>query len=105
MNLQNIPSKNHDIRKMFKATDGYVVVSSITYDEEYFTVDRWCEVETPSGFVCANNLKVNDVLKVQDDDVYQEIIIKKIETLINSNQIILWYREDGDKYEEVANEK
>lgn len=27
-NLQNIPSRNHDIRKMFKASDGYVLMSS-----------------------------------------------------------------------------
>lgn len=93
-NLQNIPSHNKDIRKMFKATDGYVMMSSDFSQQEqleYFIVDRWCEVETPSGFVYASQIKPNSVLKVQEDNVYLEIIVKKIETLVDKSQIIFYY--------------
>lgn len=92
-NLQNIPSKNHDIRKMFKATDGYVLMSSDFSQQEqldYFKVSRWSDVETPTGFICANNLKVNDVLKVCENDVYSEIIVRKIEILVDSSQVLIY---------------
>ena len=44
-NLQNIPSRNHDIRKMFKATDGYVLMSSDYSQQEPRTMAQLCEDE------------------------------------------------------------
>ena len=42
-NLQNIPSKNHDIRKMFKATDGYVLMSSDYSQQEPKVMTQMCQ--------------------------------------------------------------
>ena len=41
-NLQNIPSNNHDIRKMFKATDGYVFVGGDLSAQEVRMVANLC---------------------------------------------------------------
>ena len=41
-NLQNIPSNNHDIRKMFKATDGYVLVGGDLSAQEVRMVANLC---------------------------------------------------------------
>ena len=41
-NLQNIPSHNKDIRKMFKATDGYVLMSSDYSQQEPKVMAQMC---------------------------------------------------------------
>lgn len=41
-NLQNIPSKNHDIRKMFVATDGYVMMSADFSQQEVKGMAQMC---------------------------------------------------------------
>ena len=41
-NLQNIPSRNHDIRKMFVASDGYVLMSSDYSQQEPRTMTQMC---------------------------------------------------------------
>ncbi len=42
-NLQNIPSKNHDIRKVFKATDGYVMMSADYSQQEPKVMTQMCQ--------------------------------------------------------------
>lgn len=42
-NLQNIPSKNKDIRKMFKATEGYVMMSSDFSQQEIKVMAQMCQ--------------------------------------------------------------
>ena len=42
-NLQNIPSHNKDIRKMFKATDGYVMMSSDYSQQEPKVMTQMCQ--------------------------------------------------------------
>lgn len=63
-NLQNIPSHNKDIRKMFKATDDEFVVNMM---DNKICVDRWDEIVTESGWVCANNIKVGDMIETDCD--------------------------------------
>ena len=41
-NMQNIPSHNHDIRQMFKATDGYVMMSSDYSQQEPRAMAAMC---------------------------------------------------------------
>lgn len=41
-NMQNIPSHNHDIRQMFKATDGYVMMSSDYSQQEPKVMTAMC---------------------------------------------------------------
>ena len=87
-NLQNIPSHNKDIRPMFVATDEEKYVDEI---DNSFTVDRWSEVNTSSGWVCADSIVVGDILLVEDSGKTEEVIISKIETLIDKNQIVYYY--------------
>ena len=58
-NLQNIPSHNKEIRKMFKATNDEEV---LTTEDDTFTVYRWDEVCTKNGWVSCSKLKVGDDL-------------------------------------------
>lgn len=57
--MQNIPSRNHDIRKMFIATNEEKLVST---DTQQFVVDRWCEVECADGWKYADTIILGDVL-------------------------------------------
>lgn len=62
-NLQNIPSHNKDIRKMFIASNNEYLVTS---DTDIFTISKWCEVKTVEGWKYAGNLKVNDSILFED---------------------------------------
>ena len=62
-NLQNIPSHNKDIRKMFKATNEEKLVST---DTQQFVVDRWCEVECADEWKYADKIVVGDELVLDD---------------------------------------
>jgi len=59
-NLQNIPSHNKDIRKMFVASHSEDIVTTETFQ---FEVDRWCEVECASGWKLADRLVAGDSIK------------------------------------------
>lgn len=62
-NLQNIPSHNKDIRKMFVATNETKLV---TTDTHQFEVDRWCEVECVDKWKYADKIVVGDILLLDD---------------------------------------
>lgn len=62
-NLQNIPSRNHDIRKMFIATQEENLVST---DTQQFVVDRWCEIECADEWKYADKIVADDVLLFDD---------------------------------------
>ena len=83
-NLQNIPSHNKDIRPMFTATNRVYDVSDV---DSSFIVPKWCEVETPNGFVRVNEIHVGDYLLCEG----QEILVNKVETLIDSDTVRLYY--------------
>ena len=62
-NLQNIPSHNKDIRKMFIPS---YKEYSVTFDSDNnLEVKSWAEVMTDRGWKCANRLKIDD--KIQDE--------------------------------------
>jgi len=87
-NMQNIPSEVKDIRQMFVASNGYLEVPE---QNNSFTVDRWTEIKTNNGWVYASSVKVGDKLIVDDDGDEAEIIVNRIETLVDKNQIIYYY--------------
>ena len=87
-NLQNIPSHNKDIRKMFVATNKTI---EVTESNNSFIVDKWSEVNTVDGWKCADAIVVGDKLSVIDNDTTIEIIVKRIETLVDKNQIVYYY--------------
>ena len=88
-NLQNLPSKNHDIRKSFIADKSEQVVRD---DNNKFVVNKWCEVSTSDGWKFADSVQVGDILLVEDDNNKEvNIIVKKIENLVDKNQIVYYY--------------
>ena len=66
-NLQNIPSHNKDIRKMFKATDGYVLMSSDFSQQEPKCLAALCKAQGDS--------QMYDTF-MQGKDLYSEIASK-----------------------------
>lgn len=76
-NMQNIPSHNKDIRKMFIATNKQYLVSS---DNDTIIVNRFAEVETSVGWKLATELKVSDLLvldNVKDKYAFVENLVIK----------------------------
>lgn len=66
-NLQNIPSHNKDIRKMFKATDGYVLMSADFSQQEPKTLAAMCKQN--------GDTQMYDTF-MQGKDLYSEIASK-----------------------------
>lgn len=64
-NMQNIPSHNKDIRKMFVATNKEYEVFS---DTDTFIVNRWSEVETTNGWKSVSSLNENDSIIIDNKD-------------------------------------
>lgn len=83
-NLQNIPSHNKDIRKMFVATNEEKLVST---DTQQFVVDRWCEVECADEWKCADKVIVGDELLLDDGSC-----VNVVGTTIMQNKVIIDFR-------------
>lgn len=66
-NLQNIPSRNHDIRKMFKASDGYLLMSSDFSQQEPKCLAALCRKQGDS--------QMYDTF-IEGKDLYSEIASK-----------------------------
>ncbi len=79
-NMQNIPSHNKDIRKMFKATDGYVMMSADYSQQEPKCMTMMCK--DPSMIDAYNNGK----------DLYAEIASLSFNTTYDN---CLEFRPDG----------
>ena len=79
-NLQNIPSHNKDIRKMFKATDGYVLMSSDYSQQEPKVMTQMC-----------GDPKMIDAYK-HGKDLYAEIAALSFNTTYEN---CLEFRPDG----------
>ena len=65
-NLQNIPSKNKEIRKMFVADEGKEIFIE---SSDHFEVLEDDLVNTNNGEMPVQNIKVNDILKCEDGQV------------------------------------
>lgn len=72
-NLQNIPSHNKDIRKMFKATNNEKTINSI---DNTFTINKFSEIFSNRKWIYAEDLKVGD--KLTDCNSEEDIVIKSI---------------------------
>ena len=83
-NLQNIPSHNKDIRKMFVATNEEKLVST---DTQQFVVDRWCEVECADEWKYADTIKEGDILLLEDGAG-----VNVVSTNIQQNKVIIDFR-------------
>lgn len=75
-NLQNIPSKNHDVRKMFKASSKEHIIEFDTEDD-YIDLIAWNDIETVDGWKRISNLQITDKLCTNDG----VIDIRKLEKL------------------------
>lgn len=89
-NLQNIPSHNHDIRKMFKATDGYVLMSSDYSQQEPKVMAQLC-----------GDPKMLEAYK-QGKDLYAEIASLSFHTAYEN---CLEFRPDGTTNPEGKNRR
>ena len=87
-NLQNIPSHNKEIRKMFVATNETV---EVTESDNSFIVGRWSEVNTVDGWKYADSVVVGDKLLVEEGGAQLEIIVSRIDTIVDKNQIVYYY--------------
>jgi len=61
---------------MFVATNSE---NEIVDTNNTFTLNKWCEVETPNGFKRASSIKVGDALIVDTDDIVYVNSIKEVE--------------------------
>lgn len=67
-NLQNIPSRNHDIRKMFIATKEE---KTVTFDtDDFLEVDKFTEIFTNGEWVPVSKFGIGDTI-----DIYGELFI------------------------------
>ena len=89
-NLQNIPSHNKDIRKMFKATDGYVLMSSDYSQQEPKVMTQMC-----------GDPKMIDAYK-HGKDLYAEIAALSFNTTYEN---CLEFRPDGTTNAEGKNRR
>lgn len=65
-NLQQIPSKNHEIRMMFKASTNYHQVEE---DDDCFKVSKIDEICVNDEWVSSKLVKVGDTIKTDDGDI------------------------------------
>lgn len=77
-NLQNIPSHNKDIRKMFKATDHEYLVDF----EDEITVGKFTEIETDKGWMYSDKVKKGDVILSSDGEKLTVKAVKKTDDVI-----------------------
>lgn len=63
-NMQNIPSKMADVRRMFRASPGYTTVNDAVDDRPVFDLNRWETVKTPIGDKCVDNLERGDTVSL-----------------------------------------
>lgn len=87
-NLQNIPSHNKEIRQMFKASEIEEIVES---NSDYFEVNLYNMVETKNGYIEAKELKAGDILIVEENNKNIEIIISKIDKVVDKSHLLLYY--------------
>ena len=83
-NLQNIPSHNKDIRKMFVATNEEKLVSTDTHQ---FEVDRWCEVECTDEWKYADKIVSGDMLLLDDGSCVNVVRVN-----VHSDKVIIDFR-------------
>jgi len=83
-NLQQIPSKEKVMRMMFKASVEY---NDFSIEDDCVEIPNICEVETPSGWVRAKDLKVGDYIVTDDGvTVIYKIIIDDLKCVLYLNK-------------------
>lgn len=66
---QNIPSKNKEIRMLFKAKEIYELVEP---QDNQYKVSKFSEVYTDSGWKYASDCRVGDII-ITDDDIQKTL--------------------------------
>lgn len=77
-NMQNIPSHNKDIRKMFVASNEEYKVD---FSDDILEVERFTEVETPEGWKYSDTLQRGDLLLITDEDGEAEYEVEQVDVL------------------------
>lgn len=81
-NLQNIPSKNMEIRTMFKATE--IICEQEEIADNVFSLSIYDDVKTPQGFISVDKLNVGDIICGESE-------IFHIKNIDKQNNIVLLY--------------
>ena len=87
-NLQNIPSHNKDIRKMFVASNQQYYVDA----EDSIEVSAFVEVRTSEGWKYASSVTIGDTLILEDSGNDIAVIVSRIDKLIDKNALIYYYK-------------
>lgn len=85
-NMQNIPSHNHDIRQMFKASNREYSVQQTT--DNTFLVNKFTEVETSEGWKYSDKLVEGDLLVVGEGE-----FVKVNSVYVDVNRIEIFWSE------------
>ncbi len=85
-NLQNIPSKNHDIRKMFVASPGYVLMSSDYSQQEPKVMTQMCGDEKMLDAYRHNKDLYAQIASIAFNTTYRECL--EFQTDENGNYIL-----------------
>ncbi len=93
INLQNIPSHNKEIRMLFCA-DTHVVRDTPVEDDS-FTTSIFNEVLTDSGFISVSNIKIGDILIIDDNDENNTVKVKVTDLINKDNLITVYFKEDN----------
>ena len=85
-NMQNIPSHNKDIRKMFIADNAE---QEVMENNNSFEVDHFSEVETKNGWVFVTKIQVGDELLVTENGSKDFVKVTNIEP--KKDSIVLYF--------------
>lgn len=89
-NAQNIPSKSHDIRHMFRATPEMTELISINTDSNTIelSLSKYDSVPTPEGKVEVKDLKEGSIVIMHDADVAVHVEVQSIEFELDQAHIV-----------------
>ena len=73
---------------MFKASEIEEIVES---NSDYFEVNLYNTVETKNGYIEAKELKAGDILIVEENNKNIEIIVSRIDKVVDKNHLLLYY--------------
>lgn len=86
INFQNIPSHCKLIRPMFKAHNECL---NIIPENNIITIPKYAKVNTPTGMQFISELNIGDLLRLNDEKMFEDVIIKNI--IMEENNYIVTY--------------
>lgn len=79
-NLQQIPSGDKSIRMLFKSSEKIIDRYSEEDNDDCFRLKNYEYVNTPNGYLCVTNMKVDDYILVDNHPQQIKVIKKEMDT-------------------------